>query len=187
MPPVLIDSFAPNPDAGEIHSIVIKASRETVYEALWTAKLGNSIVIKLLLLLRSFPQIVFERSWPRNQEITLQTLIDSGFGLLADNQPEEIVLGITGRFWRASGNLSPFDRSEFNRPVPVGFARGVWNFSLSEGREGETILGTETRIICGDSASRRKFLAYWLIVRPFSGLIRRIMLSNVRKAVTTAR
>src|SRR5437764_12965243 len=130
MPPVLIDSFAPNPDALEIHGIVIKAPRETVHEALWTADLGGSIVIKLLLWLRSAPQIVARRcrSLPRNQKITLQTLIDSGFGLLAEEPLEEIVLGVTGRFWRPAGNLSPFHRSDFDLPVPAGFARAVLNF-----------------------------------------------------------
>ena len=80
-----------------------------------------------------------------------------------------------------------FKRSDFDHPVPAGFARGVWNFSLSEGLEGQTILQTETRVICGDSASRRKFLAYWFVVRPFSGLIRLIMLRNVRRAAEKGR
>ena len=47
---------------------------------------------------------------------------------------------------------------------------------------GQTILSTETRVTCGDSRSRQKFRAYWFFVRPFSGLIRRLMLKNVRKA-----
>jgi hypothetical protein len=180
---MLIDSFAPNPDAGETHSIVVDASRPTVYKTLWTADLGGSPIIKALLTLRSVPQFVAHpcRTWPRNQQVTLQTLIDSDFGLLAEKPEEEIILGVTGRFWRPSGNLSPFHRADFDEPVPEGVARAVWNFSLSDRGNGQTILGTETRIICGDPASRRKFLAYWLIVRPFSGLIRLIMLKRVRK------
>ena len=35
-------------DATEVHRISINASRQTVYEALWTADLGGSLVIKLL-------------------------------------------------------------------------------------------------------------------------------------------
>jgi len=185
---MLIDSFAPNFDATEIHCIAIRASRQTVYEALWTSDLGGSAVIKLLMLLRSMPGLIARReSSPRNQTVTLQTLIDSGFGLLAERASDEVVLGVTGRFWRPTGNLSTFRRSDFDHPVPAGFARGVWNFSLSEGLEGQTILQTETRVICGDSASRRKFLAYWFVVRPFSGLIRLIMLRNVRKAAEKGR
>ncbi|HKP37228.1 MAG TPA: hypothetical protein VJT71_10235 [Pyrinomonadaceae bacterium] len=179
---MLIDSFAPNPDAVEIHSIVINAPRPTVYLTLKTADLGGSPLIKFLLALRSLPAFIGNPCRaPRNQEITLQTLVESGFGLLAEKPEEEIVLGVTGRFWRPSGNVSPFKRADFDLPVPAGFARGVWNFSLSETAPGQTILRTETRVTCGDAASRRKFLAYWLIVRPFSGLIRLIMLKRVRK------
>jgi hypothetical protein len=180
---MLIDSFAPNFDVTEVHRIAINASRQAVYEALWTADLGGSAVIKLLMLLRSMPGLIVRRqeSSPRNQKVTLQTLIDSGFGLLAERASHEVVLGVTGRFWRPTGNLSTFRRADFDHPVPAGFARGVWNFHVSDGLEGQTILQTETRVVCGDSASRQKFLAYWLVVRLFSGLIRLIMLRNVRK------
>ena len=179
---MLIDSFAPTPDAVETHCIVINASCPTVYRTLWTADLGSSVT-KFLLMLRALPGFVARgcREFPKNQKITLQTLIDSGFGLLAEKPGEEIVLGVTGRFWRPAGNISRFNRPDFDRPVLAGFARGVWNFSVREQVPGQTILTTETRVTCGDPASRRKFLAYWLVVRPFSGLIRLIMLKSVRK------
>ena len=180
---MLIDSFAPKFDASETHRISIKASRQAVYSAIWTADLGGSPVIKLLLLMRSLPGILARRKeLPRNGTITLRTLVDSGFGVLAESPTEEIVLGVNGRFWRPTGNLSTFDRSDFEHAVPAGLARGIWNFSVRDSVNGLTILQTETRVICGDSASRRKFLAYWLVVRPFSGLIRLIMLRRVRNA-----
>ncbi len=72
-----LDSFAPNPDVVEVHSIDIAASREVVYRALWTTDIGGSIVIKLLLALRSLPKFVLHGSRPRNSEVNLQTLIDS--------------------------------------------------------------------------------------------------------------
>ena len=180
---MLIDSFAPEPDASEVHRILIHASRHAVYETLRTADLRGSAVIKLLLLLRSIPAFVTRPfdSLPRNQKVTLETLEDSGFGVLAEEPSSEIVLGVTGRFWRPTGNVSPFVRADFDRPVAAGFARGVWNFNVREAAQGSTILQTETRVVCGDAASRRKFRCYWLIIRPFSGLIRLIMLRNVRR------
>jgi hypothetical protein len=185
---MLIDSFAPNPDAVEIHSILIDASTDVVYRALWTADMGRSFVIKFLLGVRALPELVAHpfKSWRRNRKLTLQTLMDAGFGKLAEEVGREIVLGVNGKFWRPSGNLSPFNRTDFDRAVPAGFARAVWNFKV-QAAPGGTLLSTETRISCGDEASRRKFRAYWLLVRPFSGLIRRIMLRNVRKAVNAAR
>jgi hypothetical protein len=185
---MLIDSFAPNPDAVETHSINIEASRGVVYQTLWSADLGGSLIIKTLLALRSLPEIVLHqrRSSKRGRGITLQTLIDAGFGMLTEEPGREIVLGVTGRFWRPTGNLSPFNREDFDRPVPAGFARGVWNFSLKEEGPGHTILSTETRVVCGDDASRRKFRIYWFFVRPFSALIRRVMLRAVKRACMRA-
>lgn len=185
---MLIDSFAPNPDALETHSISINASSDIVYQELWNADLGGSLIIKALLALRSLPEIVLHprRSSRRGRRMTLQTLIDAGFGILAEEPGREIVLGVTGRFWRPTGNLSPFHREDFDRPVRRGFARAVWNFSVREDEPGRTILSTETRIVCGDDASRRKFRIYWFFVRPFSGLIRRVMLRAVKRACMRA-
>lgn len=185
---MLIDAFAPNPDASETHSIVISASTDVVYHALWTADLGDSLIIKFLLGLRSLPELVAHpcRSFTRARTITLRTLIDAGFGVLAKHEGKEIVLGVTGRFWRPTGNLSPFIRTDFDREVPAGLARAVWNFRVSaDDGDSRTILSTETRVVCGDKTSRRKFRIYWSFVRPFSGLIRRIMLRNVREAAVS--
>jgi hypothetical protein len=180
---MLIDSFAPNPDAVEVHSIIINAPPDVVYQTLWTADLGGPL-IKLLLGLRMLPGFISRgcSSLPRNQEITLQTLIDSQCGLLAEEPNHEVLFGVTGRFWRPTGNVSTFDRASFDSPVPAGIARAVWSFTVAQSPDGQTNLSTETRVMCGDPSSRRKFRAYWLFVRPFSGLIRYLMLRAVRRA-----
>jgi hypothetical protein len=179
---MLIDSFVPNPDAVETHRIHINASPDVVYRALRTADLGSSLVIKFLLALRSLPEFILHPRSPlrRDRRITLRTLIDAGFGELAEH-PGRNCPGVSGRFWCPTGNLSTFNRVDFDAPVPAGRARAVWNFHVEEGNDGQTILSTHTRVICGDARSRRKFRAYWFFVRPFSGLIRRLMLRAVRQ------
>jgi hypothetical protein len=181
---MLIESFIPNPDAVETHKIDIAASPATVYRALWTADLGGSPIIKGLLTLRSLPQLVLHRGHRQHPppQITLHTLIEAGFGRLAEEPGREIVLGVAGRFWRPTGNILPFSQENFRGPVPPGFARAVWNFVVEEVNAGRTRLSTETRVVCGDRVSRWKFRAYWVLVRPFSGLIRIIMLRTVRRA-----
>jgi len=180
---MLIDSFAPNPDASEIHRLEIGASCEAVYRALWTTDLGNSLVVKGLIFLRSLPSFVLKRERrPRSRrKITLQTLIEAGFGQLAEEPGREILLGISGRFWRPTGNTLPFRREDFVGSVPAGLARAVWNFRVQEVAANRTVLSTETRITCGDKTSRMKFRAYWLFVRPLSGLIRLVMLRAIRR------
>ena len=182
---MLIDSFLPVPDVSEKHSIKILADYQTVYHALWTADLGSSAIVKGLLVLRSIPHLVLHpgsRQPRTNRAITLQTLINAGFGLLGEEPNREVVLGVTGPFWRPTGNVLPFKAEDFKGPVRPGVARAVWNFSVAEAADGHSILSTETRVVCGDASSRRKFRAYWLFVRPFSGLIRHLMLRSVRRA-----
>lgn len=182
---MLIDSFLPVPHVSEKHSIEIAADQQTVYRALWTADLGGSWMIKGLLGLRALPRLLLHPGTHRprtNTAITLRTLIDAGFGMLAEEPPREIVLGVTGPFWRPLGNVLPFKAEDFQGPVRPGLARAVWNFSVADTANERTRLSTETRVICGDASSRRKFRVYWLLVRPFSGLIRHLMLRAVRRA-----
>jgi hypothetical protein len=47
-------------------------------------------------------------------------------------------------------------------------------------------LSTETRVHVADPASRKKFRRYWLVVRPFSGLIRILLLRAARTRAEAA-
>jgi hypothetical protein len=42
-------------------------------------------------------------------------------------------------------------------------------------------LSTETRVHVADPAARRKFRRYWFVIRPFSGLIRILLLRAARR------
>lgn len=181
---MLIESFAPHPDARESHTIEIAASPKTVYRALWTVDLGGSSVIKGLMALRSLPEIVWhpERRRRPPQKVTLHAMLEAGFEKLAEEPGREIVLGVAGPFWRPMGNILPFKQEYFQGPVPPGLARAVLNFRVQEVSPERTLLCTETRVVCGDTVSRWKFRAYWVVIKPFSGLIRRIMLRAVRRA-----
>ena len=46
---------------------------------------------------------------------------------------------------------------------------------------GTAVLSTETRVHVADPAARRKFRRYWFVVRPFSGVIRILLLRAARK------
>jgi hypothetical protein len=62
----------------------------------------------------------------------------------------------------------------------VTIAFGIWAEPLGPG-DG-TRLATETRVHSADSAARRRFHLYWLVVGPFSSLIRRRWLAAARRA-----
>jgi hypothetical protein len=51
--------------------------------------------------------------------------------------------------------------------------------------DGET-LATETRVWAADPSSRRRFRRYWLVIRPCSGLIRRVWLRAIKRRAESA-
>jgi hypothetical protein len=104
----------------------------------------------------------------------------AGVALLGERPGEELVLGTEGRFWRARGELWPTSPEQFRQSSRPGTAKAAWNFALGKRLQERVEVATETRVLCADHETRRRFLAYWALVRPFSGLIRREMLAAIR-------
>ncbi len=183
-----IDRFLPRFDVNEIHRRRFDAPPAIVWKALQEADLAGSWLIRGLMGLRTLPALLLGHKPDTSLRgpWNLRRLERVGFGRLDEAPEREIVLGVEGRFWRPTGNVAPFERARFDGPVAPGMARGVWNFAIEADGRGGTLLSTETRVLCGDAASRRKFRAYWFFVRPGSGLIRHVMLAAVGRAVRRA-
>jgi hypothetical protein len=100
--------------------------------------------------------------------------------VLEDVATEGIVLGLTGQFWKLRGGrrdpASPRTPDEFLAYATPDVCKAVIDFRVSCGT-----LSTETRVHVPDPVSRRKFRRYWVLVRPFSGLIRVLLLRTARK------
>src|SRR5438309_608815 len=109
-------------------------------------------------------------------------MLSEGFALLEERPGEELVLGTAGRLWRARGELCATSPVRFRAPAPSGTAKAAWNFEVGLRADSATELRTETRVLCADVTTRRRFRAYWTLIRPFSGLIRQEMLAAVRSA-----
>lgn len=171
---MLIDDFLPVYDAVERHQIDILGSAERVYTAARKLDLSGSALVRWLFRLRRLPALFLPHVKQRQNGLglTLDGLLKSGFILLSESPPREIVLGLVGKFWTSSGCIQRLEAAGFSSFAEPGYAKAVWNFSLSPPAEGITRLSTETRVLCLDEISRRRFRFYWLFIRPFSGLIR---------------
>lgn len=184
---VLLDDYFPAYDARERHEIAIAAPPDVVYGAIRTADLGGHLVTRTLLAIRAAPLWWQRGRWrissrPRARPLTLAHFEARGFVVLADRPPEEILVGLQGRFWAPSGGLEFLDAAAMRETIPAGRARAGWNFVTAPRPGGRTRLSTETRVICADVATRRRFLWYWCVIRPGSGLIRRAMLASIKRA-----
>ena len=105
----------------------------------------------------------------------------AGFRAVAKRAPQELVIGLLGRFWTLHGGLcAEVTADTFRAGPPSGQALAGWNFSVATRPDGSSELRTETRVWCAADA-QWKFRLYWLAVRPGSGLIRRAILRAIRR------
>lgn len=176
----LADQHLPVYDVIMRHERRVAVSAPAAWAALQHADLGGSPVTRVLLALRGL------RRPAATRRLTLARLPDAGFLRLGEEPGREVAFGLVGRFWTPAGGrvrVTPEAFRDFSRP---GYAKAVWTFSVTGEAPGTTRLATETRVACVDAASRRRFRLYWLVVRPFSGLIRRAMLRAVAREASRA-
>ncbi len=188
---MLLDELMPRFDVVERHRTVVRAPPSVVYAAIREADLAGGPVTRTLLALRAVPAAVAALIRSPRQELTTRRrqarylrLADferAGFRVVTERMPEEIVIGLLGRFWTLRGGLrADVSDGDFRRGPPRGFALAGWNFTACPIGDDRTELATETRVWCASDA-RWKFRIYWLFVRPGSGLIRRAMLRSIRR------
>jgi hypothetical protein len=160
---MLLSDVLPDYDVRERHSIPLTAPPERVFEAVEQTTIGEMPLVRLLFRLRGLPS---ERE---------RRLLDvEGFARVAVEPGRELVVAAVGRPWSPRGGLRrEVDVRSFTDP---GYARMALNL-LYDGRE----LSTETRVQCTDPRSRARFRRYWLVIRPFSGLIRRAWLRAIAR------
>jgi hypothetical protein len=166
---MLIDEFLPRYDVAERHATEVRAPIERVWEAIGDLDMSQSPVIRGLFRLRGMPPA-----------FTLRGLQGVGFVLLGEEPNREIVLGLVGKFWTPTGDLQRVDVEGFRAFNKEGYAKTVWNFALAPQADGTVRVTTETRVLCLDERSRRRFRLYWRVVGPFSGWIRRQALRIIK-------
>jgi hypothetical protein len=169
---VLLDRFMPEWQWDEHHAVEIAAPPEATWRALQSCDFRRSRVIDGLLRLRGLP----------TRARTLAGLADM-FTVLGEQPGQEIVWGLVGQFWRPSAGVRATQPSEFASFAEPGFVKTAWNFHLAPLDGARTRLSTTTRVLPTDGYARRRFRLYWLLVRPFSGLIRREMLRLVKASL----
>ncbi len=168
---MLIDEFLPAFDVTARYEIDVHAPMETAYRAARSLDSSDSQIVRWLFRLRGLPI----------QTLTLDGMLKFGFILLGETPPQEILFGLAGRFWTRSGQIQRLDSKSYARFDQEGFAKVAANISLSQQPGGITRVTTETRVLCLGEASRRWFRLYWLLIGPFSGIIRNGWLRIIKR------
>jgi hypothetical protein len=175
---VKLDDWLPEYQVRSMHETTVEADRATTYQALLTTSMGELTMVKVLMGLRTLGRT---RPTPRTKTF-VEGLTDGGFLPLEIEAGNELVFGIAGKFWLMTPErVALATTDDFAGFAREGYAKAAWNISLSPGDAGRTLLRTQTRIQCYGHSAESRFRAYWLIVGPFSGVIRRAMLGAVKR------
>lgn len=178
-----IDDFLPRYHFSEIHEIRVRASRKQTWESIQLVTAREIRFFTTLMAIRSLPALLAARARPVGAlaRPILEVALCSGFLILAEAPPDELVVGTIGQFWRPTGPRLPLaGPGEFLAFDTPGYARCAMDFRL-EDVLGETRVITETRIFTPEAEVRRRFGAYWIVVHPGSAFIRRMWLAAIRR------
>lgn len=160
-----LDRWLPEWDVFERHERFVPASPRVAVAAAIGVPFTPDPLVRVLFRLRGVPG---GGSVPG----ALRAL---GFETLA-SEPDAVVLGAAGRPW------SPRSRPGRFATAGPGQIRMVLEISATE-VEGGALLFTETRVAAMDAGARRAFRRYWLVVGPFSALVRRRWLAAAERAL----
>jgi hypothetical protein len=175
-----LDEYLPIFEFSERHEVSIAGTPDEVDRALREVSIGEIPIAHALLWLRGLGR--------RREEVHRPFL---GHWLrdavhLEDVGGEGVVLGLTGQFWKLRGEPDsgrPRTRDDFRAYDRPDACKAVVDLRIAGAADGRCRLSTETRVHVPDPEARRSFRRYWRVVRPFSGLIRILLLRAVRRRV----
>ncbi len=170
----LLDAVLPEYQFSERHRSWVRASPEVALTAARQVSLGEMPLVRLLFGIRGMRTSARGSLW--------ENVVSGPFVDLGVIPGSEMAGGVIGQMWRLSGGRTPAitnaaEFASFNEPGYAKAALSVAACSVSGGCE----LVTETRVLATDEAARRAFSRYWLVIRPGSGLIRRLWLRAAKR------
>ena len=185
---MLLDRYLPRYDVTEAHAVVVDAGTDLTWQAVRRSDLSRSAVIRVLLEMRSLPGrlqgfVQGRPPGPARPPLTLDDMERAGFLLLGESPGHEIVFGTVVQPWKAVTGEEPAPRAgpgQFAAFDTPGYVKVAFNIRVEPYGSGRALLTTETRTAATDPASLRRFARYWMLIGPFSALIRRLMLQMVK-------
>ena len=145
----------------ERHAIAVAAAPDEALAAARETRLQDLPVVRALFCLRGLRKAPTGSLW--------DAMGAEGFRL----HGEDTLVGV-GKPWLVRGSMLQGENfADFDEP---GYAKMAMDLRYIDGR-----LVTETRVFLTSRDARRAFRAYWLVIRPFSGLTRRSWLRAAKR------
>lgn len=174
----LINTYLPDYQFSETHSLDLAAAPARVMAAFSTFRPEDDRFFRYAIQLRELPMRLLQRaSAPHQAAFGMQN-----FTLLQRDGDNEVVYGLVGKLWKANyGEVPIADAEAFQGFCEAGNVKLVINLTCQPLASGLTRITTQTRVHCLGRPALRRFTAYWYVIRPVSGIIRRRMLRAIAR------
>jgi len=167
-----IDDWLPRYDVHERHETELPVLPERALELVLSLPVASDRIVRLLIGARGMTA----------RDESLERFFLAHRFVVLSRTPTELVAGAVGAVWRPRGRLVNLDGPDGWRNADVpGTIKAAVDFRAEPTATGSR-LSTETRVLARDARARRAFRVYWLVVGPFSALIRRRWLAAAMAA-----
>ena len=180
---MLIESAMPTYDVVIAEHLVVAADPPATFAAVRELDLltVRTPLLTLSMWLRALPARWSGMATPPPPRLVIgEQIALPGWVSLGQQPNREIALGAVGKFWQPTiewHNVAPEDFSSF---AECGWGKIAANFSVLPCGESASLLTYECRTVTTDPGSRRRFLRYWWVIRPFVAHIMRATLRQIR-------
>lgn len=168
---MLLDEALPRWDTREVHRIATDEPAAALLAAVDDLTWAEVPVFKALMKVRGFG-----RSGLREDSRVRAWFTSAGFVEAGRTGDQILVVTVQPGRFRGPRIYQPDTVEAFRDHAEAGRIKIAFDFRVVDGQ-----LVTETRVVSTDTRSRRIFAAYWLGIRPFSGIIRRVWLRAIRE------
>lgn len=177
--PSLLDEFIPRPDIRERHEIIIKAPAGVVYEIACSFDIQSIAMVRAIFWLRA--KMLGAKAVARRSQGLVADMLAMGWGRLAEEPGRYFVAGAACQPWNAEVKFSPIPADQFALFSEPDRVKIAWTLEVEDLGPALTRFVTETRAVATDHAAAIKFQSYWRRFGVGTVLIRRILLSALRR------
>src|SRR5581483_5940342 len=174
---MLADEFLPVYDVSDEVATVVVADRQTTWDALMDVDLievgRQRPLVALLGAVRVLPDLVWQRLHGEHppaapERLTLRDttklpMSGGGWVLLGERPPEEIALGLVGKFWRPVIEFAQVDATAFKDWAEPGFAKTIYALGTRRVDDKRTLLWAMMRTATTDEHAHAWFRRYWTV------------------------
>jgi len=174
---LLVDEFLPDFDFSDTIETVVAADVTTTWNALVDVDLievgRRRPLVGLLGAVRILPDLLWQRLHGEHppaapERLTLRDttklpMSGGGWLLLGERPPEEIALGLVGKFWRPVIEYAEVDADGFRDFAEPGFGKTVYALGTRGQENQQTVLWATMRTATTDEHARDWFRRYWTL------------------------